>query len=81
MDSTDTVRMKREYHEFIGACDAISTLKVELVSRLEEARDDDVHEVLDNIIALVDAQGLEYQRRRDELHAQLSPGSSDVADA
>ena len=72
MDSTDIVRMKREYDELVGACDAMSSLKVGLVSRLEEARDDCVREVLDNIIELVESRELEYGHRRDELAAKVS---------
>jgi len=78
MESTDVGRLEREFHELIGALDAISTLKEELELRLEEARDDCVREVLDNIIALADAQGIEYRRRRDEWRARLHPGTLDV---
>ena len=75
MESTDVGRLEREFHELIGALDAISALKEKLELRLEEARDDCVREVLDNIIVLVDAQGIEYRRRRNELRARLQTGT------
>lgn len=71
MDSKDVDRSECELHELIGALDALNALKEELELRLEEARDDGVREVLDNIIVLVDAQGIEYRSRRDEWHARL----------
>ena len=71
MESTEVERLEREIHELIGALDAIGALKEELELRLEEARDDCVREVLDNIISLVDAQGIEYRRRREEWRARL----------
>jgi hypothetical protein len=73
MDSTDVGRLEREYHELIGALDAIITLKEKLELRLEEARDYCVREALDNVIALVGAQGIEYQHRRSELREKLGP--------
>jgi len=77
MDSKDVGKLKLEFHELIGALDAISALKEELELRLEEARDDCVREVLDNIITLVDAQTIEYRHRRDEWRARLQPGTID----
>jgi len=71
MDNKDVERSECEFHELIGALDAFNTLKEELELRLEEARDNCVREVLDNIIALVDAQDIEYRRRRDEWRALL----------
>ena len=71
MESIEVGQLERETHELIGALDAVSTLREELELRLEEARDDCVREVLDNIIALVDAQGIEYRHRRDECRARL----------
>jgi len=66
MESTDKGRLDCEFHELIGALDAISRLKEELELRLEEARDDCVRETLDNIIAHVGAQIIEYQRRKKQ---------------
>jgi hypothetical protein len=77
VDSTDVGRSEREFHELIGALDAISALKEELELRLEEARDDCGREVLHNIISLVDAQGIEYRRRRDEWRTRLQFGTHD----
>ncbi len=71
MESIEVGQLERETHELIGALDTVSTLREELELRLEEARDDCVREVLDNIIALVDAQGIEYRHRRDECRARL----------
>ena len=59
--------MERECHELVGALEAINTLKEELELRLDEARDDCVREVLDNIITLISAQGSEYRRRKNDL--------------
>ena len=67
MDSTDIGQLKCEFHELIGALDTISVLKEELELRLEEARDDCVREVIDNVIALVSAYCIEYKHRRSEL--------------
>ncbi len=67
MESTDSLRLDREFHKLVGAIDAINVLKEELELRLEEARDDCVRETLDNIIVLVGAQVVEYQRRKKEL--------------
>jgi hypothetical protein len=50
-----------------GALGAISMLKEQLELRLQEARDDCVREVLDNVIALLATEQVEYQRRKDEL--------------
>jgi hypothetical protein len=77
MESTHVEPSEREFHELIGAHDAISALKEKLELRLEEARDDCVREVLDNIIALVDAQGIEYRRRKEELRTRLQVGTHD----
>jgi hypothetical protein len=77
MESADVGRLQREVHELNGALDTISTLKEELELRLEEARDDCVREVLDNVIALIDAQGIEYRRRREERRARLQSGTLD----
>ena len=71
MDSKDAGQLERELRELIGALNAISVLKEELELRLEEARDDCVREVLDNVIALVGAYSIEYQHRRSELHKEL----------
>jgi len=71
MGNTDVGRLERKFNELIGALDAISALKEELELRLEEARDDCVREVLDNVIALVGAHSIEYQHRRIELRKQL----------
>ncbi len=71
MDSTGAGRLEDEFHKLTGSLDAISTLSEELELRLEEARDDCVREVLDSIIALVDAQGIENRHRRDELRMRL----------
>ena len=62
---------ERELYELIGAFNVIGTLKEEVVLRLDEARDDCVREVLDNIISLLDAQSFEYRRRRDNLRENL----------
>lgn len=67
MDNTDMKQVERECHEIIGALDAINTLKEELELRLDEARDDCVREVLDNIISLICAQDSEYRRRKNDL--------------
>lgn len=71
MASAATRRLEREFHELIGALDAISALKEELELRLDEARDDSVREVLDNVIVLVGAHIIEYQHRRSELSKEL----------
>ncbi len=71
MESADVVRLEYDLHELIGALDAINILKEELEHRLDEARDECVREALDNIINLVDAQSIEYQRRRDDLRMRL----------
>jgi hypothetical protein len=70
-DSAVAGRLNREFHELIGALDAISALKEELELRLDEARDDCVREVLDNVIALVGAHIIEYQHRRSEQSNEL----------
>lgn len=67
MDHTKIRQKECDCHELDGALDAISTLKKELELRLDEARDDCVREVLDNIIALIDAQDREYRRRKNSL--------------
>lgn len=77
MASKDTGQLGREIHELIGALNAISALKEELELRLAEAPDDCVREVLDNVIALVNARDIEYRRRQDELRVRLKPGSLD----
>ena len=77
MDSKDIGQLQREVHELSGALDATSALKEKLELRLGEARDDCVREVLDNVIALVDAQGNEYRRRHGELRARLQHGTLD----
>ena len=80
MDSGDASRIEREFHELTGAVDALAMLKEKLELRLEEGRDDCVREVFDNVIALIDSQGIEYQRRLDEKHAQMqiaAPNKSD----
>lgn len=71
VDSPDIERFKSEFSQLIGSLDVISTLKDELELRLDEARDDCVREVLDNIIALVDAQGIEQRCRLDDLREHL----------
>ena len=71
VDSTGMGQQEQEYYELIGAINAISMLKEELELRLEEARDDCVREALDNAIALVGAQIIEYQHRRNELRKAL----------
>ena len=71
MVSTDVEGSDCELQELSGSLNAIDALKSELELRLEEARDDCVREVLDNIIALVDAREIEYRRRREELRARL----------
>ncbi len=80
VDSTGMGQLEQEYHELTGAMNAISALTEELELRLEEARDDCVREVLDNVIALVEAQGIEYRRRRDDLHVRLQPGIIDESE-
>lgn len=77
MDSKDIGQLQREVHELSGALDVTSALKEKLELRLEEARDDCVREVLDDIIALVDAQDIEYRRRHGELRARLQHGPLD----
>jgi len=67
--------LQRELHELIGALNAISLLKDQLGLRLEEARDDCVREVLDNVIVLLGAQIIEYQHRRNKLRNALGFGS------
>jgi len=56
MDHTEIRQKECDCHELHGDLDAISTLKEELELRLDEARDDCVCEVLDNIITLIDAK-------------------------
>jgi hypothetical protein len=46
-------------HEMNGALGAISMLKEQLELRLQEARDDCVREVLDNVIALLATEQVE----------------------
>lgn len=75
MNSKDVERSEREFCELMGALDAINALKEQLELRLQEARDDCVREVLDNVITLVGAQGIEYRRRRDDLRVRLQPGT------
>lgn len=67
MDNTEVKPTERECHELVGALDAISTLKEELELRLDEARDERVREVLDNIITIISAHASEYRRRKDDL--------------
>ena len=62
---------EHECHEMNGALYAISMLKDELELRLDEARDDCVREVMDNIIALIDAQDREYRHRKNSLCFQV----------
>lgn len=71
MDNQNTGVMEREFHEITGAIDAIKALKDELKLRLDEARDDCVREVIDNVVALVDAHSIEYQLRRSRLRKKL----------
>lgn len=78
MESKDAGRLEREFHELIGTLDAISVLKEKLELLLEEARDDCICEVLDNIIALIDAQDIEYRHRQDGLRTHMQPGGLDV---
>jgi|GEM_PF-696105 len=80
MNSKDVERSEREYHELMGALNATNVLKEELKLRLDEARDDCVREVLDNVIALVDAQCIEYRHRRDDLRVRLQPGTIDESE-
>jgi hypothetical protein len=75
MHSKDVERSEREFCELMGALDAINALKEQLELRLQEASDDCVREVLDNVITLVGAQGIEYRRRRDDLRVRLQPGT------
>ena len=77
MDSKDVDRSEREFRELMGALDAINALKEQLELRLQEARDDCVREVLDNVITLVGAQGIEYRRRQDDLRLRLHPEKID----
>jgi hypothetical protein len=77
MDSKELERSEREFCELIGAVDAINTLKKELELRLDEARDDCVREVLDNVINLVDAHCIEFRHRQDDLRACLDKGTID----
>lgn len=72
MASEETKQRQQEFHELTGALAAINTLQEKLELRLNEARDDSVCETLDNVIALVCAYGMEYQRRKMELHAALA---------
>jgi hypothetical protein len=62
-----TDRNLQALYELNGALGAISMLKEQLELRLQEARDDCVREVLDNVIALLATEQVEYQRRKDEL--------------
>ncbi|HSH43113.1 MAG TPA: hypothetical protein VK973_13385 [Arenicellales bacterium] len=55
-----------------GALAAIDALRETLELRRDEARDECVHEVLDNVVALVQAHEIEYRRRKEVL--QASPG-------
>ena len=71
MGNTEIRQVEREYYEAVGALDTINALKEKLELRLEEARDDCVREVLDNVIALVSAHSVEYQHRRGELRKEL----------
>jgi len=61
MDKPDLSQDERGCHEINGALYAISMLKDELELRLDEARDNCVREVLDNNIALINAQDREYR--------------------
>lgn len=67
MPKTDETEWQRKFHELNGAVAALGTLSEQLTLRLNEARDDCIREVLDNIIALVAAEQIEYQRRKDAL--------------
>lgn len=49
MDRTDVGPLKREFQALTGSLDAASALKEKFALRLEEARDDYVHEALANI--------------------------------
>jgi hypothetical protein len=80
MDSKNVERSERKFCELAGAVDAINTLKEELELRLNEARDDCVREVLDNVINLVDAHSIEFRRRQDDLRARLDKGIIDEPD-
>lgn len=71
---------EQEFHELVGALDAIHTLREELELQLEEARDDCMREVLDNIIMLVNAQDVEYRHRRDELGAHMQQKKTEHAE-
>jgi hypothetical protein len=73
MASADMAEEEQQLQALTGALDALNELKAALELRLEEARDDCVREVLDNIIALVDAQGIEYRRRQHVLRAASVP--------
>lgn len=74
MESKEAGRREREFHELTGALAAINVLQERLELRLNEARDDCAREVLDNVIALVSAYGIEYQHRRTELQTELGLG-------
>lgn len=71
----ETQRRQQELHELAGAFAAINALQERLELRLDEARDDSVRETLDNVIALVCAHGVEYQRRKIELQAAMVLGA------
>lgn len=71
MKNNGREKLEHEFHALTGALDAIGALKETLELRLGEARDDCTREALDNIVALVDAQGIEYRRRRDECQMRL----------
>lgn len=75
MGSDEVARSQQAFHELNGAIAAIKTLREMLELRLGEARDDCVQEVLDNIIALVSAEEVEYQRRRNKLPSKPDNGS------
>jgi hypothetical protein len=75
MGSPEAGQSQREFDELTGALDAIGKLREELELRLEEGRDDCVREVLDNVIALVDAHSIEYRHRREACRGLLQDES------
>jgi hypothetical protein len=75
MNNKGNEQLAREFHELNGAVDVLNELKQKLEVRLGESRDDCVGEVMVNIITLIDAQSVEYRRRRDEKRARMLSGT------
>lgn len=71
MVSNESERRQREVCELNGALSVLDTLLERLDLRLNEARDDCVREVLDNVIELVRGYEIEYRHRKTEQQAAL----------